>query len=513
MRIYWILGMLFLWLQSCGVSKDAATAGKKYSPAQLQKDYNIFETMLEQSHPGLYWYTPKDSMDYFFKWGNAQIKDSMNEQEFKQVLNYVAAKINCGHTSILSSRKSERAGTDSIRSRIFPLSLKLWSDTMVVVANLNRKDSLLKRGTVIKSINDKSFHELVDTFSKFIPSDGFNLTHKLQALSNRSGFGTAYRNIYGLPKTFNIVFLNSAGEEKTTTIPVFVDTRDSTKKAIAEKQKRPAGRESKKEQRLAIRNLKIDSLNNVATMELNSFGRNYRLKKFFRRSFKLLGKQKVGNLIIDVRGNGGGSVSNSTLLSRYISSTSFKIADSLYAIKRNSYYGRYIDDYFLNNLFMVMMTRKKKDGNYHFNYFEKHRFQPKTRYHYDRKVYILTGGNSFSATTLFAHVLKNQDNVTILGEETGGGAYGNTAWLIPEVKLPNTKIKFRLPLFRLVIDKDQPKNGRGVLPDIEVLPTVDAIRNSVDYKMAKALELIEQDKRKTVKIQQENTGKENNREP
>ena len=69
-------------------------------------------------------------------------------------------------------------------------------------------------------------------------------------------------------------------------------------------------------------------------------------------------------------------------------------------------------------------------------------------------MYILTGGNSFSATTLFVSAVIKQDNVTVVGEETGGGAYGNSAWLIPDVTLPETGVRFRLPLFRLVIDKN-----------------------------------------------------------
>lgn len=503
MRILWILVIVFFCLQSCGIGKDAAKASTKFSPAELQKDYNIFQSMLEESHPGLYWYTPKDSMDYFFNWGNHHIKDSLNAVEFKQVLSYVTAKINCGHTSILSSSVKPAIGKrDSLRTRIFPLSLKLWDDTMVVVGNLNRTDSLLTRGTVIKSINNRRFHEMVDTFSKFISSDGYNVTHKLQTLSNRSGFGTAYKNVYGLPYRFNIQYIDSNGHEKFTTIPVFIPVRDTTLKEGPAKELAKPKKESKKVQRLDIRNLKIDKEKNTAVMDLNSFGRNYRLKKFFRQSFKKLDKQHVSNLIIDVRSNGGGSVTNSTFITRYISSKSFKIADSLYAINRKSHYGVFIEDYLFNNLFMTFMTRKKKDGNYHFRYFENHRFQPKANHHYNGKVYLLTGGNSFSATTLFAQVIKNQDNVFIVGEETGGSAYGNTAWLIPEVTLPNTKIKFRLPLFRLVIDKDQPKNGRGVLPTIEVTPTSDAIRRGIDYKMAKAQELIEQDKKETVKVKQ-----------
>lgn len=104
----------------------------------------------------------------------------------------------------------------------------------------------------------------------------------------------------------------------------------------------------------------------------------------------------------------------------------------------------------------------------------------------------MIGGNSFSATTLFAGDLKGQKNVTLVGEETGGGYYGNTAWIIPDVTLPNTGLRFRLPRFRMVINKDRIKNGRGILPDVWALPTVDAIRDGVDFKAMKAKELIEQ---------------------
>jgi len=178
------------------------------------------------------------------------------------------------------------------------------------------------------------------------------------------------------------------------------------------------------------------------------------------------------------------------MIHEFIADKKFKVADSLYANTRNSRYKKYIEGYFFNRFFMFFVTAKKKDGKYHFGYFERHYFKPKKKDHYAGNVYILTGGNSFSATTLFTQTVKPQENVFVVGEETGGGAYGNTAWLIPDLTLPETGIRFRLPLFRLVIDKDIPKDGRGVQPEVVALPTTDAIRRGADYKMDKVMELI-----------------------
>ena len=59
-------------------------------------------------------------------------------------------------------------------------------------------------------------------------------------------------------------------------------------------------------------------------------------------------------------------------------------------------------------------------------------------------------------------------------------------------RLPNTGLRFRLPRFRMVINKDRIKNGRGIIPDVWALPSSDAIRDGVDFKAMKVRELIAQ---------------------
>jgi len=105
-------------------------------------------------------------------------------------------------------------------------------------------------------------------------------------------------------------------------------------------------------------------------------------------------------------------------------------------------------------------------------------------------VYIITGGYTYSAASMFAGIMKGQANVTLVGEETGGGYYGNTAMQIPDIILPTSHLRVRLPLFRVIIDDKRPKDGRGVLPDILVYPSSQAVKKGIDIKMTTIKKLI-----------------------
>jgi C-terminal processing protease CtpA/Prc len=227
-------------------------------------------------------------------------------------------------------------------------------------------------------------------------------------------------------------------------------------------------------------------------MNLSSFSGSG-LKKFIRKSFRTIKARSVKNLVIDIRSNGGGEVKNSTLLSRYISDHSFKIADSVVAIRRG------ISKIPISSYFDVMgyafakavFSKKQSDSGFHLKRFEKHYYAPVTKNHFDGNVYILQGGFTFSASTLFTSPIMKQKNVTIVGEESGGGFYGNSAMMIPNIKLPNSGLLFRLPLYRLVMDKTRPK-GNGVIPHVMVDPSSYAIKQGFDIKLEAVKKMIQQ---------------------
>ncbi len=477
--IYWFL--LLMLASSCTVQRNFIPE-QKYSRSEVEKDYTIFRNVLEESHPSLYWFTPKAEMDRYFDYGWSQLRDSLTEREFRTLLSYVVSKIQDGHTAVRYSKRYS-SYLDTAKLKIFPLSIKAWADTMVVTGSLNRNDSTLRRGTVLSSINGHPVPLLIDSVFSYLSADGNAITGKYQAISNRGNFGAFYKNIFGLTDTLDISYYDRYNELRTARIPVYDPAADTADRKPPAETRKPSREENRYIAMHSARNVQVDTTLRSAFMTVNTFSRGHRLKSFFRKSFRTINHLDIKYLVIDVRTNGGGDASNSTLLTRFISDKPFKLADSLYAIKRRSKYRRYIDLQPMYWLMMQFITHRGRDGKYHFGYLERHVFKPRKRNHFDGEVYILTGGNSFSATALFAKKLQGQSNVKIIGEETGGGAYGNSAWMLPDVTLPKTGIRFSLPKFRLVMDKEAVAAGRGVMPDIEVLPTVESIRRGVDPKV------------------------------
>jgi Peptidase family S41 len=477
-----ILNCIFF---SCRVS-NTYSPSKKYSQQILQEDYLVLKNILEEKHPSLYWYTSKDSMDQYFSKYYSAITDSMTEQQFTwHILAPLVDKIHCGHTSVGMS-KAYLKWADNRRLPAFPLFVKIWNDTMAVTGNMNRKDSIFKRGTLITSINGVSNHNMIQKMFDYLPEDGH--ANNINYIRLSANFPYYHRNIYGLPKKYYVNHIDSTGIEKTDTLSVYVAPRDSIRKDSLTKIERK--NIPKQKRILQYRSLEIDSSGKFAIMTLNTFS-NGRLRSFFKKSFKKLRKENINNLVLDVRSNGGGRVALSTLLTRYISRRSFKAADTLFAkTKSLGPYTKYIKGGFFTNIELFFIAHKKNDGLYHIRNMERKLYKPKKNNHYNADVYILTNGPTFSASSLFCNAVKGQPGITLLGEETGGGWYGNNGILIPDIILPNTRTRVRLPLFRIVQYNHIPSKGTGIIPDIYIPTSYDALLKSYDKKMQVVKKLI-----------------------
>lgn len=484
-----------LWLPvlllSCSASRQAYNPDRQFTKQELQSDFRWLRQVLEEKHPSLYWYTTKDSMNQLFDSLYQSIPDSMTELRFGwRVLAPLTHAIRCGHTSFSMSKNWGRFIRGK-RIPSFPLFVKTWGDTMVVTGNLNPKDSLLKPGTLITSINGLPVPEILKRIFDHLPLDGY--AENVNYVRVSSNFPYYHRNVFGISSHYRVGYLDSTGRPLLAKVPVWMPEKDSSEKKPSVQANRIPRRQLRKERVESLRSFRIDTALQTGLMTLNTFSNSPRLqlRRFFRRSFRAMRKQELRHLVLDLRGNGGGDVNISSLLTRYVRNSPFGIADSVYSRSKNFHpFTQRVRMGFFSNLALIFLTRKRDDGMYHFGYWERHRYKPKEKNHFNGKTWVLINGPTFSASTLFCNAVKGQQNVTLVGEEAGGGWHGNNGIMIPDITLPHTRLRVRLPFFRLVQYQHVPKDGRGVQPDIWLPPTVEGVRNAQDRKMMLVKSLI-----------------------
>lgn len=457
----------------------------KYAATALKEDAVILKKVLEANHPSMYWYTPKAELDLAFDQMFQTITDSLTEIEFRNKIAPWVTLIKCGHTST-SYSKSFIKNLQQHRYPRFPVQIKFWEDSAVVLSNGYFKDTNLVRGTILQSINGQPIAVYRNRLFQQIATDGHANNHQYQVLSGT--FPDAYKQVFGLDSSYLIGYINQAGKADTVSVgnfaPIPRDTNANRPRPEPSRTKL-----SKRQMRLlAIRSLSIDTIGKSAYMRLTSFSKGH-LKAFFRRSFKTMQANQIKHFILDLRENGGGRITNSIALTKYLKQTPFKIADSVVAISRRFKHGRYIQSSWMYWLAMNLGATKAADGTIHYKQFENHYYEPNEDLAFKGSVYIIQGGYTFSAATMVTGALKGQSNITIVGEESGGGYYGNSAMYIPNITLPNSKLRVRLPLYKMVIDQNRPK-GRGIIPDVMIPPSSYAIRTGYDPKMAAIQKMI-----------------------
>ncbi|MCY7292452.1 MAG: S41 family peptidase, partial [Ferruginibacter sp.] len=316
---------------------------------------------------------------------------------------------------------------------------------------------------------------------RFISTDGFNQTGKDHYM--QLGFNSFYLSLFGRPDTFTVKYLADK-KIKTVKYPAF-KTKTIPPIPLGTKMDSSFTR-----YRLAkIRFGYLDDEKKIFHLKLDAFSRS-RSSKAYRKIFKKLRQNKTENLIIDLRNNGGGSLENSYNLLSYLIDTAQ--TQTLRTPLRSYPFKKYTK----GNIFFKLMRfgfaiiSKKKTINDTDNFV--YTIKPRKKNHYNKKIFVLINGGSFSASCLVAAYLKANGRSIFIGEETAGALEGCNAGITPYYTLPITKTKIRMPVFRIVHDVSPRITGRGIMPDYKIEYTMKDILHKKDLEILKVKELIKE---------------------
>jgi C-terminal processing protease CtpA/Prc len=104
------------------------------------------------------------------------------------------------------------------------------------------------------------------------------------------------------------------------------------------------------------------------------------------------------------------------------------------------------------------------------------------------RVWVLVDGGTNSTSAEFTAVARHLHRVRVLGQESGGAQEGNTSGSFAILALPASRLRIVLPLVRYELAVNRPHSaGRGVPPDISIMPTVDDVIGRTDTALQAAL--------------------------
>ncbi|WP_298711927.1 S41 family peptidase, partial [Chitinophaga sp.] len=223
----------------------------------------------------------------------------------------------------------------------------------------------------------------------------------------------------------------------------------------------------------------------TAVLRISGF---HEMPGFLPAAFAEIKSKGAKQLIIDIRDNEGGADRLGVQLLSYLAHRPFHYYQKLTVAGVGPYS---FEEYatFPPEMEQLKQFIKKVGDEYLFTYSEGLGLkQPVAEHGFRGKVCILQNGRSFSVSGEFAAAARNLGIKTV-GEESGGGRFGNSSGGFAIVTLPNSKLTLAVPLLGYHMHPGGTATG-GVPADVTVLPTVHDVLEGRDVVLEKALKVL-----------------------
>ncbi|MDY8135959.1 S41 family peptidase [Aquimarina sp. 2201CG5-10] len=412
---------------------DSTRFYKVYAVEKYKQDLDELGRRLTEVNPNAFKFITEHS---FWDMVNSK-KESLSEKttfsEFIWMCSEIIASISCSHTSMGYFKQERKMLPVELR---FPLEVRLINNKMYVSNALNNKDKVSVKQE-ITAINDRPIAKVKDEIYKHISSQGSIETSKKNFLNAHSTSIIPYA--LGFPNSYNVHIKNKKEPISLSQLVEYDDNLDKLPDYLCQEP-------------LCIKYLED---NKTAIMTIRTFayyGNKFpEFKSFIDSSFKAFSQKKITNLVIDVRGNGGGPSDAGIYLLKYLSDKPFR--------------------YFSNSQY-----NEKLDVN-----------QPFTN-SFKGNLYFTMDGNGGSTTGHFMSLIKHLKLATLVGEELGSNQFCTGGQKM--LRLPNTGIIYVVARNTYETTATDLPIDRGIMPDYEVSQSIDDYLDNVDMIMDYTLKLI-----------------------
>ncbi|MFV5696313.1 S41 family peptidase [Flavobacterium sp. LB3P122] len=485
---------VFIFVQCASIKKHNKHLNDMITEEKLQSDVDYTYRKLQELHPNLYWYISKEALDYKFDSLKLTLTKPMTSFNFYKKLSPVVAAVRQGHLVVYPPTKllTKRETKALIKKGTGPFSqfdFELFKEKLYVVKNKSCNKTI-QPGTEVLAINGTKPIDLIKKYNQYYSSDGYNSTFKKNYSGKRFSTFFSYENGIKDSLKFDFKFNDSL---KTITIRrKKEDTTTHSKKKIAAKDKTKP-KENRKKKRVNgyysieknyNRNLHfLEKDSSIAVMKIRSF-KIGDYKTFYKENFSKIATYQSKTLILDLRNNGGGRVSEIADLYSYLANSPFVFLDKSEVVSKASLFnGAYLNGgsfgfKALKTVFspimytyLLLTVHKKQNGK---NYYETQtKLHKVSKNAFKGKIYVLINGGSFSASSIISSNLKGSKRAFFVGEETGGAYNGTVAGFTPRVKLPNSDIQIRIGLMYMAAYFKTTLQGHGIFPDMEIIPTIE----------------------------------------